>query len=396
MVPSFPLTFPSQPPAVPGSLRPFSGAIKSTSAITGDPATAGALGGEVSEDTPLLMVYTSGTTGTPKGAVLSQQAIEFNALNAVHMHDMCSRDTILTVLPTFHVGGLNIQTTPALYSGAEVILEAQFDPGRWLQLVATRKPTLSVLVPATMHAVMQHPDWSTTSLDSLRSISTGSTDVPPDLIEAFHTRNIPVIQIYGATETGPVAIYQRVNEAKTHVGSIGYPGLHTNVKLVDRDGSEILDQQPGEIWVQGKHVATGYWDVSVGKADAFDQGWFPSGDVARRDEDGRYWFVDRIKRIIISGGENIYPIELERILDASDLIEEASVVGKSHERWGAVPIVVAVARNPGVAEADVLALFDQHVARFKRPHGVLFVDALPRNALGKIEYGELSDWVAGA
>lgn len=350
-----------------------------------------AIGKQIDPETPALLVYTSGTTGRPKGAVLSQRAILFNALNAVHMHDMKAADRILTVLPMFHVGGLNIQTLPALYCGAEIILHPRFEPATTLETITAERPTLTTLVPAMINALMTHPAWLATSLSSLRSITTGSTDVPRAMIEAIHERAVPVIQIYGSTETGPVAIYQRADEAMATVGAIGRAGLHTEVRLVDAQGAEVADGSDGEILVRGPHIANGYWDATSGQAVAFADGWFASGDVATRDSDGLYWFRDRIKHLIISGGENIYPAELERILNASSHLQEAAVVGRPDARWGEVPVVVAVPSSAVVTEHDILQCFADRIARYKHPHAVVFVDALPRTALGKVDLGRLRD-----
>lgn len=341
---------------------------------------------------PLLLVYTSGTTGHPKGVVLTQSALLFNALNAVHMHDFRADDVVLTVLPLFHVGGLNIQTLPALYRGATVMLETRFDPARTLALIDTGRPTLTVQVPATLTALLQHPNWAQTRLTGLRAVTTGSTDVPVALIDAWHARGVPVIQVYGATETGPLAIYQRGDDAYTTVGSIGRAGLHSEIRLVDGHGRQVPAGSPGEIQVRGPHVAIGYWASAHAAAEPFVDGWFASGDIAAEDECGLYWFKDRIKHVIISGGENIYPAELERILHGHPLLAEAAVAGRPDARWGEVPVVVAVARA-AVEPAAILAEFEGRLARYKQPHDVVFVDALPRNALGKVEVAKLRELV---
>ncbi len=364
--------------------------IELPTATLGDHAAVPAASGE--PHSPVLLVYTSGTTGTPRGVVLTQSALLFNALNSIHMHDLCADDIVLTVLPLFHVGGLNIQTLPALYRGASVILETRFDAARTLDLIDSGLPTLTVQVPATMTALLQHPSWPACRLNRLRAVTTGSTDVPLALIEAWHARSVPVIQVYGATETGPLAIYQRTDDAYTTVGSIGRAGLHSEIRLVDGQGQNVVAGQAGEIQVRGPHVASGYWSSALGAAEAFTDGWFASGDVASEDERGLYWFKDRIKHVIISGGENIYPAELERVLHGHPLLVEAAVAGRADARWGEVPVVVAVARA-SVPPATILALFDARLARYKHPQDVVFVDALPRTALGKVEVQKLRELV---
>ncbi|MFZ1103238.1 MAG: AMP-binding protein [Hyphomicrobiaceae bacterium] len=358
-------------------------------------AAAGAAPGHAGRlDDPLLLVYTSGTTGRPKGAVLSQRALEINAANAVHMHDMTVRDHILTVLPMFHVGGLNIQTTPALKVGATVTLHDRFDPGAFLAALAADRPTLTVLVPATISAVLGHPAWTAADLTCLRAVATGSMAVPTGMIEAFHARGVPVIQIYGSTETAPVAVYQRIQEACDSVGSMGRVGLHTQVRVVDAKGADVGPGVPGEVLVRGAHVAGGYWNDPEATAKAFAEGWFRSGDIAEFDAEGRFWFKDRIKNVIVSGGENIYPAEVERVLRELPGIRECQVIGRPDARWGMVPVAAVVA-DAAVSREAVLAHFEGRLARFKHPRDVVFLAELPRNVMGKVKLDELARIVAG-
>jgi fatty-acyl-CoA synthase len=354
--------------------------VKADALPSGTPAVA-----EGRDDDPLLLVYTSGTTGRPKGAVLDQAALLFNALNALHAFDLAAADRVLTVLPLFHVGGLNIQTTPAFYTGAEVVLQPRFEPDAFFDAVAEHRPTLSLLVPAVMKALVTHPRWPTADLSSLRGVGAGSSDVPVPLIEAFHARGVPVQQVYGATETCPIAIVQTRAEAVAAPGSIGRPALHVECRIADSAGRGFPPGASGEIQVRGRSVLRGYWK----RDDALlPGGWFPTGDVGRVDANGRWWFTDRLKHVIISGGENIYPAEVERVLAGAPGIAEGAVVGRPDPRWGEVPVAVVVP-GPGFDPARVLAHFEGQIARFKQPREVIPVDALPRTALGKVAMTEL-------
>ncbi len=337
---------------------------------------------------PVLIVYTSGTTGQPKGAVHTQASILWNAVNATHLHDLIRGDHVLSSLPMFHVGGLNIQTLPALHAGAAVTLHPRFDPGAWLQDVAHRRPTLSVLVPATMRAVVDHQDWPRTDLSSLRLLITGSSPVPETLITAFHERGVPVGQVYGSTETGPISIYLRREDAFRRIGYAGKAAVHCEIRLVGADGRDVPGGEVGEIWVKGLNVMQGYWNDPDNPA--FQGGWFRTGDLAYQDTEGFYRVVGRSKDIIISGGENIYPAELENLLaDCSD-IAEAAVIGAEDPKWGEVA-VAAIVKRPGstLGEADVRELFEGRLARFKHPRRIVFMDALPKNAMGKVQKFEL-------
>jgi fatty-acyl-CoA synthase len=333
---------------------------------------------------PVLLVYTSGTTGRPKGAVHTQEGLIWNAINSVHCHDLTSTDHVLTVLPMFHVGGLCIQTVPALYAGATVTLHERFDAAHWLADVAARKPTLSLLVPATIKAVLEHDHWSNADLSSLRALYTGSSTVPAALFPPFHTRGIPLGQVYGATETGPVSIYLRAEYATGKAGSAGKAALHGDVRLVDRSGRDAATSEVGEIWVRAPNVMRGYWKQPPGTG--FEDGWFKTGDLARQDEAGFYWVVGRSKDMIISGGENIYPAEIENILAECPDILEAAVIGMPDERWGEV-VVAAIVKKPESAldAPGIVHLLAGRLARFKQPRRVVFLSSLPKNALGKVQ-----------
>lgn len=345
---------------------------------------------------PVLLVYTSGTTGVPKGAVLAQNAVLWNAVNSTHMHDMTVMDRVLTTLPLFHVGGLNIQTLPALHAGATVTLHAKFDPLAVFNAIEQDRITLTVLVPAQLGAMMALGRWKTADLTSLRIISTGSTLVPEALIRAVHARGIPVIQVYGSTETSPIATYLLAADADRKIGSAGKPAIHCAIRLVDETGADVDKGRSGEILVKGPNVMDGYWDDAEATAEALKDGWFHTGDVGHVDAEGFLFIDDRMKDMIISGGENIYPAALENILAECAELAEASVVGRPDPKWGEVAVVVAVKRDGAtIDEAGVLARFDGRVARYKIPRQVLFVERLPRNAMGKVKKGDVRELVKG-
>jgi fatty-acyl-CoA synthase len=338
------------------------------------PPVDGPLAGTEEDDA--LIVYTSGTTGRPKGAVLTQAALVWNALNSFHAHDLTDADHVLTALPMFHVGGLNIQTLPALFAGATVTLQKKFEAAAWLSAVAARKPTLSLLVPAAMRAAIEHAAWQESDLTSLRMLSTGSMVVPEALIRAFHARGVPVGQIYGATETAPIAIALRADDALRKPGSAGKPVPHCEAKLVE-----------GEVWIKGPAVMRTYWNDPTGlTAD----GWFRSGDLARIDEDGFWWIVGRCSDTIISGGENIHPAEIENVLADCPAIAEAAVVGMADAKWGEAACA-AVVLKPGsvLIDSEVMKMFEARLARYKHPRRIVPVAALPKNALGKVQKAEL-------
>jgi fatty-acyl-CoA synthase len=347
---------------------------------------------DVDLSSSLLVVYTSGTTGRPKGAVLRQEALFWNGVMSQHMHGLTADDHVLTVLPLFHVGGLNIQTTPALHHGATVTLHPRFAPEKTLAAIARDRPTLTVLVPATMQAFIEHPAYADTDLSSLRALTTGSTTVPQPLIDAFERRGVPVLQVYGSTETCPIAVYTTLHGERFRAGSTGLPGLACEAKVVNDSGAEVAPGVPGEIAVRGPNVFFEYWGDETATRESLRDGWYLSGDIGTRDEDGYFAIHDRKKNLIISGGENIYPAEIERVLLTHPAVAEAAVIGRSDRKWQEVPIAYVVLRAGVAAHAEALkAHVATELARFKVPREVVFVDALPRNAMGKVQHFQLRE-----
>ena len=347
--------------------------------------------------TPLLICYTSGSTGNPKGVLLSQDALAWNAANCVDMHALESGDRILTTLPLFHVGGLNNLTTPALKAGCTVVLHPKFDAEACMAAIEHERVTLTVLVPAQLDMMMASPRWQSADLSSLRMITTGSTIIPARIIDAVHARGIPLVQIYGSTETCPIAVYQKAEDAKRKAGSAGRAALHCELRIVDDSGNDVARGATGEILVRGPNLMSGYWKAAQETAAALVDGWFHSGDMGHQDDEG-YLYVDgRRKEMIISGGENIYPAEIENLLADCGDIAEASVVGRPDERWGEV-VVAVVAPKSGLrlTHAAVLQLLEGRIARYKHPKEVVFVGELPKTALGKVRKEELRRMVAQA
>jgi fatty-acyl-CoA synthase len=344
---------------------------------------------DVHSDMPLLLVYTSGTTGVPKGAVHTQAALLDNARASAWAHEFVEGDKVLSTLPMFHVGGLCIQTLPALLAGTQVVLHPRFDPTAWLDEMNTSRPTLSLLVPATMRAVFEHPRWAETSLACLRGIMTGSSTVPVAYLETLHARGVPVGQVYGTTETGPVSIVLRLPEAMARVGESGWPHPEAQVKLIDADGKEVGPGETGEVCIRAANLMRGYWRADGEPNTGLQDGWFHSGDLGQRAEDGCITIVGRSKDMIISGGENIYPAEIENQLVTLPGVAEIAVVGVADARWGEVPVAVLV-RSPDAAgqalsAEAVLAHLQSRIARFKLPRRVVFMGSLPKSALGKVQ-----------
>jgi fatty-acyl-CoA synthase len=355
-------------------------ATLATEVLTLAPLQPGAAAGVQAGD--LLLVYTSGTTGAPKGALHTRAGMRANAAAAVAAQGFDADTRVLSVLPLFHVGGLCIQTLPALAVGARVSLQPRFEPDAWFDAVAQWRPTTTLLVPAVMRALVEHPRWAAADLSSLRFVNSGSQIVPLALIEAFHARGVPVAQVYGATETGPVSIVLRPDEALAHAGKAGRAALGVQVRLA----------ADGEILLQGANLMRGYHrSIGVHESGFDAEGWFHTGDLAVQHADGLFEVVGRSKELIISGGENIHPAEIESLVAERPEVQECAVVGLADARWGEVPVLAVVLR-PGARldEAALQALFGARLARFKHPRQVRVVQSLPKTALGKLQRAALA------
>jgi fatty-acyl-CoA synthase len=341
-------------------------------------------------DQPVLLVYTSGTTGRPKGAVLRQEALFHNAVMSHHLHGMAAEDHILSALPFFHVGGLNIQTTPALQIGATVTIHSRFAPDAVLASIATDRPTLMLTVPAVLRALMAAPGWAEADLSCFRAISTGSEPVHQGLIDAVRARGVPLLQVYGATESCPIAVYTRLGGDLSRGNSTGLPGLLCEARIADDDGKEVPHGVAGEVLLRGRNLFQGYWRDDAATAACMKDGWYRTGDIGTRDADGYFFVHDRKKNMIISGGENVYPAEVERVLLEHPAVAEAAVLGAPDPRWQEVPVAFLVLRAGMALEPEeVRAHVSARLARFKVPRDVFFTDSLPRTALGKVRHFEL-------
>ncbi|MFM2398766.1 MAG: Acyl-CoA synthetase (AMP-forming)/AMP-acid ligase [Pseudomonadota bacterium] len=339
------------------------------------------------QNNDVLLVYTSGTTGRTKGVVHTLDAMAANIRASIKGQGIGADDVVLSALPLFHVGGLCIQTLPALAAGATVLLHARFDAGAWLAAVQAHRPTQALMVPATLRAVIAHAAWLQTDLSSLKAICAGSSTIPAALIDAVHARGVPLTQVYGSTETGPTSTVLPAHDAVPKAGSAGAaaPGVELCVRAPDAQGI-------GEVLVRGPNLMRGYFKHELNNSptglDA--DGWFATGDLGRIDSDGALWIAGRAKDMLISGGENIYPAELENVLASVPQIAEAAVIGLPDPRWGEVPVACIVARADALLdEAAVLAAFEGKLARFKHPKRIVFLQELPKNAMGKVEKARL-------
>jgi len=334
-------------------------------------------------DDLLYIMYTSGTTGLPKGVMHTHntQMAALLTLNATS--DFCVGDRYLNPMPLFHVGALS----PAMittYRGLAQILMRSFDPMKAWELVTEERINNALLVPAMLQAMRVTYDPAKHDKKSVRWFLSGAAPVPVTLIHQYLEMGIDIHQVYGLTETCGPACVTTPDIAIRKAGSTGKSYFHTEVKVVRPDGSECDDNESGEIIISGDHIMTGYWNRPDATAESIRDGWFYSGDMGIRDDEGFIFIQDRLKDMIITGGENVYPAEIENLLLSCPGVADAAVIGVPSEKWGESAIAIAVRKDPELDEQTVLAFCDGKLARFKTPVAVRFVDSIPRNASGKI------------
>jgi len=342
---------------------------------------------------PLLIVYTSGTTGKPKGATLSQKAIYYNILNSINMHRFNKKDHILTVIPLFHVGGLNIQTIPALHKGAKVTLHKKFEINETFKELKKSLITHTVFVPTILEVLIKSREWDTNIFSSLKAITTGSTIVSSDLIEAYEEKKIPIIQVYGSTETAPIAICQKITNERSPFGNVGKVAKYNKAKIFDKNFKATPVDVIGEIGIKGLNLFSYYWKDKYKSKYAFIDGWFMTGDYGKKDKNNLFYIVGRKENIIISGGENIYPAEVEKILNKENNVIESAVFGIPDKKWQEIPIAFIRTDNKiKFSLSKCTSNLEKKIASYKIPKKILLIEKLPKNALGKIDYKLLKEY----
>ncbi|MEO3798591.1 long-chain fatty acid--CoA ligase [Nonomuraea sp. B1E8] len=344
----------------------------------------------VGHDDPAMILYTSGTTGRPKGAVLTHGNVIWNCMNVLVELDLTGDEVTLISAPLFHVAALNMTLLPTLLKGGCAVLMTGWDVDECFDLVERHGVTWMFGVPTMFADLTRSPRWSSADLSSIRSMLAGGAPVPTSLITAYQQRGLRFLQGYGLTEAAPGALIVRAEMSTAKVGSAGVPHFFSDVRVARSDaaGSGATE---GELLIQGPTVMAGYWGRPDATAAAItENGWIRTGDVARVDEDGYYFVVGRLKEMYISGGENVYPAEVETALLRHPAVEECAVIGVPDDRWGEVGrAFVRVRPGPRVTEHELLAFLDGRLARYKIPKTVRFMDELPRTGSGKIHRDRL-------
>jgi fatty-acyl-CoA synthase len=360
-------------------------------AAAGPPAGA-PLPAPAPPDAPCMILYTSGTGGAPKGALITGAMLFWNSVNTTLRLNLVQTDVTLTFTPLFHTGGWNVLTTPFLHRGAKLVLLRRFDPERVLRLCDEVGVTVLFGLPTIMELLRRSPAFAEARLDTVRYAIVGGEPMPVERIRFWHDRGIPIRQGYGLTEFGPNVFSLQEEHAERKIGSIGFPNFYIEARVVDDQGRELPADAVGELALRGPVCTPGYWNDPQATAAAIRDGWFHTGDLVRRDEEGFFFVVDRKKDMYKSGGENVYPAEVEAFLRTHPAVREVAVVGVPDPQWGEVGRAFVVA-EPGSAldSAALLEYCAGRLAKFKTPRHVTLVAQLPRGDSGKILKRALRD-----
>lgn len=344
-----------------------------------------------------LLMYSSGTTGKPKGVIITHEMLLFSAVNLMPKGRFTADSVNMAMMPLFHIGGFNVFACPANYAGAANVIVRMFDPGMVLDLI--NDPDLGIThflgVPAIYNALKMHPKAETTDFSRITLSAAGAEAVPHDLIRWWLGRGLTILEGYGMTESAASNTLLSPDDIPDKIGSAGKCALHSDMKIARDNGDEAPRGELGEIWMRGPCITPGYWNRPEANKESFHDGWFKSGDIGRQDEEGNFYIEDRKKDMYISGGENVYPAEIENILYQLPQITEVSVIGVPDGQWGETGCAVVVYKEgQSLTLEDLQNHCEGQLAKFKQPNHMIIVDSLPRNATGKVLKFELRQMAA--
>ncbi len=340
----------------------------------------------VESERAIMILYTSGTTGLPKGAMINHRMLFWNSINTGLRLNITADDHTQSFAPFFHTGGWNVLLTPFFHHGASHTLLDGFDAGLILRLMEEEKSTLLFGVPTMLQMMADDPAFEKCNLQSVRYAIVGGAPMPKPLIDTWHEKGIAIRQGYGLTEVGPNCFSLHQDDAIRKKGSIGLPNFYIDARVVGEDGHDCEAGDVGELWLKSPVVTPGYWRNPKATNGAITDGWFHTGDMVTRDDEGYYYVVDRKKNMFISGGENVYPAEVEKFLYSHPAIKEVCVIGVPDDKWGEVgKAFVVLKKKSAETEESIRAFCKGRIAGYKTPKHVAFVDELPKNAAGKID-----------
>ena len=340
---------------------------------------------------PQMIMYTSGTTGVPKGALLSHLKTFYNTFNAVLYFNMTSKDIMLVVMPLFHSGGLNISLIPILYVGGTAIIQKSFDPDRTPSLIEKYRITMTMMVPTMLNFMIKQGSIDKYDLSSLKTLLSGGEPISISLVKAYQDKNIPIRQVFGQTETS-IQLWLSEEDSLRKIGSVGKPVFHSDVQVVNKNCKKIVPGEVGEIVLKGPTQMLSYWKDPRLTAETIKDGWLHTGDLATVDEEGFVFMIDREKDMYISGGENVYPAEVENVYGSNPKILEVAVIGIPDEKWGEVgKALIVLKEGETMTEEEAINFLQGKLARYKIPKYVEFTEEFPKTASGKVKKSELRE-----
>jgi fatty-acyl-CoA synthase len=340
-------------------------------------------------DATACLLYTSGTTGKPKGVMIPHRQLLWNGYSTASNWGLREDDIAPIFTPLYHAGGVAVFLIPLFLIGGTIVVHRGFDAAEVWETIERERCTVVMGVPTIWKMLRDAPQFATVDLSHLRWFISGGAPLPAFLIDAYHRRGVTLKQGYGLTEVGVNCFTMTIEDARVRPGSIGRPMMFTDIRLVDDAGNDV---DTGEMWIRGPHVSSGYWNNPQATAEAYVDGWFRTGDIARRDADGYFFIAGRRKEMLISGGVNVYPAEVEAELLQHPNVSDAAVIAIADEKWGEVGIAFVVAHE--VSDTDLIEFLNARVSRLKIPRRFIFVDALPRTPYGKVLKEELRKQLA--
>lgn len=336
-------------------------------------------------DQPCKILYTSGTTGFPKGVVVTPKILFWNSINTNLSLNISSRDCMVSFLPLFHTGGWNVLLTPFIHHGAKTIFLSKFDSTAILKVCEQQKVTVLFGVPTTLAMMAKDELFEKVELGSVRFAIVGGEAMPLKLIETWHKRSVAIRQGFGLTECGPNCFSLSEKDAETKIGSVGRPNFYVQTRIVDENNNDVSKGEIGELLLKGPMCMTHYWENEDATRESFTDGWLKTGDLVKKDEDDYFYIVGRKKEMYISGGENIYPAEVEKALNSHPFVDEVAVVAMPDEKWGEVgKAFIALKQDKSISPEELIAFCDEKLAKFKIPKEFEFLKELPKGSTGKI------------
>jgi len=345
---------------------------------------------EINERDPLAILYTGGTTGKPKGVVLSHQSIIWNGLNTVLSWNLSKEDTTLTYMPLFHTGGLNALSIPLLMVGGKVVIASEYHPIEAIHYLNQYHCTIVLLVPTMYHMMVNSDEFKKSRFPTVKIFLSGGAPCSLEIYKAFQSKGLTFKEGYGLTEAGPNNFYIDPDKVGEKLGSVGKPMLFNIVKIIKEDGTPAMDDEVGELLIKGNHVFLNYWNNPEATEEALSSDWLHTGDLAKKDHDGYYYIVGRKKEMIITGGENVYPLEVEHWIAELPQVAEVAVVGLPDQKWGEiVAAFIVLKENEKVTREDIKEHCARKLGNYKIPKSIIFLDQLPKTHVGKINKKEL-------